>query len=190
MGRKKSKRKKGRNAGNAAGTRTPLDNEQGVDQAGPLGWRRVAGVAGLLVLCVSLMFCELLTRTVFLWLARDDYAATEFEVTLLDNDPESDGVSGIVKSTGEEVRVAQVPTELHDQWWGGAVGTAMSPERARGKRVPIWYAPSHTSAFDSPAVVFQSEHPTLPDGAEVLSVTLMTLGIVTLGIVGLVFGFR
>ena len=77
-------------------------------------------------MCVALLFCDLLARTVFLWRARGDYVATEFKVTLLDNDPESDGVFGIVKSTGEEVRVGNIPTDLHDHWWGGAVGTRMA----------------------------------------------------------------
>lgn len=145
-------------------------------------WHGCAVLLGLVVLPVSLLVLDLTLRITSFWLSRDDYVRTELEVTDVDVGVDSEGMFGIVAATGEEIRVGRLPLELyeHDSP-SDPIGTRMTPEQAKGKKIPIWYAAGHTSFWDSPAVQFVSEYPERPDGSTMAGPLCITLAMAGIG---------
>lgn len=146
--------------------------------------------AGLLILAVSWLVLDMTARTFAFWLSQGDYVRTELEITHLDSGPQAKSLSGIVAVTGQEVRVQRIPPELIEFDASGTSGTRMSPAKAKGLRVPIWYAESHTSFLQSPPVQYLSEYPQPPTNAEMLTQGAITLTMLTLGLGCAIWGFR
>ena len=149
------------------------------------GWSAATFVSGLIIICFAVLVLGLTSRTSFFWLSRDDYIRTELTVTDLDPGTEdSDAtLSGTVTATGKEIHTHHIPQELFEfDSPNDPIGTHMDAEKARGKRIPIWFAEDHQSFFSSARIQYVSEYDSLPDFKLVLKTAAVGLALFVAGI--------
>lgn len=157
------------------------------DEAAPKNADPVAGclmVSGVIVVCLGLMFFNLVGCELVASLNRHRYVATELVVAGIDNQGDDASVFGVVAATGEEITHYQIPPEFV-KFSGprSMIGVYPTSAEVQGRRVPIWYNSHPPWAFTNTRVLYRSAYPELPGAGVVLRTVLIQAVVIAVGVV-------